>query len=97
MSKWVSAIWSKVVKMKESIVQSFKNCGLSAPLMDHEMNNEAIPNYEMPKPFADESFRLIDDDNDNESNSKENNVKSDNNEFDFIYDEETLVAQQAKR
>lgn len=69
MSKWVGIAWSKVGKMKESIVQSFKN--LLAPLMDHEVNNEAIPNYEMPSPFPDENFRLIDDDdNDNKSDTK---------------------------
>ena len=69
--------------MKESIVPSFKKCGLSVAL-DHEVNFEDILNYEMTKPFDDESFRLIDDDNDNKSDSEENNVKSDNEELDFM-------------
>ena len=49
----------------------------------------------MSKSFLDESFRLIDDDNnDNERDSEENNFESDNNKFDFIYDEEiTLIVE----
>ena len=51
MRKWVGTAWSRVGKMKKSVVQSFKNCDLLASLMDHEVNNETIPNYEMPSPF----------------------------------------------
>ena len=72
MSKWVGIAWSKVGKMKESIVQSFKNCDLLAPLMNHEVNHETIPNYVMPRSFPDESFRLIDDDGNDNSDTKEN-------------------------
>lgn len=84
--------------MKESIVWIFKKCSLSIALdgsEDHEINIEGIPNYEISKSFADESFRLMDDDNnDNERDSEENNFGSDNNKFDFIYDEEmTLVVE----
>ena len=56
------------------------------------MTIESIPTYEMPKPYADESFRLIDDDdNGSESDNKENNVESDNDEFVFIYDGEIAL------
>lgn len=84
--------------MKESIVWIFKKCSLSVALNGpeyHEVNIEGIPNYEMSKSFLDESFRLIDDDNnDNERDSEENNFESDNNNFDFIYDEEiTLIVE----
>ena len=49
----------------------------------------------MSKSFLDESFRLTDDDNnDNERDSEENNFESDKNKFDFIYDEEiTLIVE----
>lgn len=49
----------------------------------------------MSKSFLDESFRLTDDhNNDNERDSEENNFESDNNKFDFIYDEEiTLIVE----
>ena len=47
---------------------------------------EGIPNYEIPKPFADETFRLIDDDNYvNESDRDKNKFKSENGEFDFRF------------
>ena len=56
MRKWVGTAWSRVGKMKKSVVQSFKNRDLLASLMDHEVNNETIPNYEMPSPFPYESL-----------------------------------------
>ena len=90
MSKWVGAAWSKVGKMKFLVS---KKCGLSMAFHEsevHELDIESIPNYEMPKPFADENVRLGDDDhNNNESKCEENknNVGSDNDELGFIYDE----------
>ena len=90
MSKWVGAAWSKVGKMKFLVS---KKCGLSMAFHEsevHELDIENIPNYEMPKPFADENVRLGDDDhNNNESKCEENknNVGSDNDELGFIYDE----------
>ena len=53
----------------------------------------------MPKSFDDESFRLIDNDkNDNKSDSGQNSVESDNVNFDFVYDEEiALVVERTKR
>ena len=65
---------------------------------DHEKNIEGIPDYEIPKFFADESFRLIDNDkNNNKSDSGQNSVESDDGNFTFIYDEEiTLVVERAK-
>ena len=32
MTKWVGEAWSKVGKMKDSIIRSFKKCGLSVAL-----------------------------------------------------------------
>ena len=71
----------------------FQKVGLSVALdesEDHGKNIEGIPDYKMPKSFADESFRLIDNDNndknDNKSNSEQNSVESGNDDFNFIYD-----------
>ena len=52
----------------------------------------------MPKSFDDESFRLIDNDkNDNKSDSGQNSVESDNVNFDFVYDKEiALVVERTK-
>ena len=53
----------------------------------------------MPKSFADESFRLIDNDkNDSKSDSGQNSVEKDNDDFTFIYDEEiALFVEKAER
>ena len=52
----------------------------------------------MAKSFDEESFRLIDNDkNDNKSDSGQNSVESDNVNFDFVYDEEiALVVERTK-
>ena len=65
---------------------------------DHEKNVEGIPNYEIPKSFADESFRLIDNDkNDKKSDSGQNSVERDEDNFTFIYHEEiALVVKRTK-
>ena len=65
---------------------------------DHEKNVEGIPDYEIPKSFADESFRLIDNDkNDNKSDSRQNSVERDDDNFTFIYYEElALVVERTK-
>ena len=80
----------------------FQKIGLSFALDEsegHEKNIEGIPDYEMPKSFADESIRLIDNDKkDNKSDSGQNSIESDNDDFNFIYDEEiALVVERTKR
>ena len=64
----------------------------------HENNTEGIPDYEMPKSFANESIRLIDNGKKvNKSDSGQNSIESDNDDFNFIYDEEiALVVERAK-
>ena len=64
-----------------------------------KVNIRGIPNYEMFSPFVDKNFRFIaDGNNDNRNDSEENNVESDNDESNFIYDEEkALVVEWAKR
>ena len=59
---------------------------------DHEKNVEGIPDYEIPISFVGESFRLIDNDkNDNKSDSGQNIVERDDDNFNFIYHEEIAV------
>ena len=52
----------------------------------------------MKQSFADESFRLIDNDkNDNKSDSGQNSVESDDDNLTFIYDAEiALVVERIK-
>ena len=48
MTKWVGEAWSKVGKMKDSIIRSFKKCGLSVVLdgsENDEVNIEGLPEY----------------------------------------------------
>ena len=53
----------QVRKMKDSIIRSFKKCGLSVALdglEDDQVNIEGILNYQMPKAFGeDEHFTLL--------------------------------------
>ena len=65
----------------------------------NEKNVEGIPGFKIPKSFADESFRLIDNDkNDSKSDSGQNSVEKDNDDFTFIYDEEiALFVEKAER
>ena len=51
MTKWVGKAWSKVGKMKDSIIRSFKKCGLSVALdgsENDEVNIECLSKYQMP-------------------------------------------------
>ena len=55
MTKWVSETWSKVGKMKNSIISSFKKCGLSLALDGSEndkVNIEGLPEYQMRSAFV---------------------------------------------
>ena len=47
-TKWVGEAWSKVGKMKDPIIRSFKRCGLSVALdgsENDEVNIEGLPEY----------------------------------------------------
>ena len=55
MIKWVGEACSKVRKMKDSIIRSFKKCGLSVALdgsKNDEVNIEGLPEYQMPSVFV---------------------------------------------
>ena len=55
MTKWVGEAWSKVGKMKDSIIRSFKKCGLSVALdgsEKDEVNIQGLPEYQMLSAFV---------------------------------------------
>ena len=55
MIKWVGEAWSKVGKMKNSTIRSFKKCDLSVALdgsENDEVNIEGLPEYQMPSAFV---------------------------------------------
>ena len=79
-------LFSDFTMSKRIYRSKFQKISLSVALdesEDHEKNIEGIPDYEMPKSFADESIRLIDNDkNDNKSDSGQNSVE---NIYVYIY------------
>ena len=51
MTNWVGEAWSKVGKMRDSIIRSFKKCGLSLVLFgsqNDEVDIEGLPKNQMP-------------------------------------------------
>ena len=63
MTKWVCEAWSKVGKMKNSIIRSFKNCGLSVALdgsENDEVNIEGLPECQMPSAFVQDNEYVLD-------------------------------------
>ena len=85
MTKWVGEAWSKVGKMKDSIIRSFKKCGLSVALdgsENDEVNIEGLPEYQMPSAFVQDNEYVLDDEDLSEKTMK---IRKDNakNEEEF--------------
>ena len=76
MTKWVGEAWSKVGKMRNSIIRSFKKCGLSVALDGSEnadVNIEGLPEYQMLSAFVqddDDESEKQDQDKGNTENEK---------------------------
>ena len=65
MTKWVGEAWSKVGKMKDSMILSFKKCGLSVALdgsENDEVNIEDLLEYQMPSAFVQDNEYVLNDD-----------------------------------
>ena len=55
--------------MKDSIIRSSKQCGLSVALDgsdNDEVNNEGLPEYQMPSAFVQDNEYVLDDDDESE-------------------------------
>ena len=95
MTKCVGQAWKKICGIEESIIRSFKKCGLSVALDGSEnakVNIDGIPNQEMPQRFKEKEFKLLDNDQDENEDESENNV---NNESDLLTDQKiSLVVEQ---
>ena len=75
MTKWIGEAWSKVGKIKDSIIRSFKKCGLSVALdgsENDEVNIGGLPEFQMSSDFVRDNDYVLDDDNESE---KENEYK----------------------
>ena len=85
MTKWVGEAWSKVGKMKDSIIRSFKKHSLSVVLdgsESDEVNIEGFPKYQMPSAFVQDNGYVLDDEDLSEKTMK---IRKDNakNEEEF--------------
>ena len=75
MTNLVGEAWSKVGKMRDSIIRSFKKCGLSLVLFgsqNDEVDIEGLPKNQMPSAFMQDNEYVLDDDNESE---KEDEIK----------------------
>ena len=74
MTKWVGEVWSKVRKMKDCIIHSFKKCGFSVALdgsKNNEVNIEGLQEYQMPSAFMQDNKYLLDDSNESEKEDED--------------------------
>ena len=68
-TKWVDEAWSKFGKMKNSIIPSFKKCGLSMALdgsENNEVNIECLPEYQITLAFVQDNEYVLDNDDEYE-------------------------------
>ena len=87
MTKWVGEAWSKVGKMKDSIIRSFKKYGLSVALDGSEIdevNIEGLPEYEMPSAFVQDNEYILDDDDESEKEDEDKGNAENEEEFEIL-------------
>ena len=87
MTKWVGEAWSKVGKMKDSIIRSFKECGLSVALdgsENDEVNIEGLPEYQMPSAIVQDNKYVLDDDNEFEKEDVDKGKAENKEEFEIL-------------
>ena len=88
MVKWVGEVWSKVGKMKVSIIPSFKKCGLSVALdgsENDEVNYEGLPEYQMPSAFVQDNEYVLDDDDESEKEDEDKGNAENDKEFEILF------------
>ena len=72
-TKWISEAWSKVEKMKDSIMRSFSCLSVALDGSENdEVNIEGFPEYQMPSVFAQGNEYVLDDDDESEKGNAEN-------------------------
>ena len=87
MTKWVGEAWSKVGKMRNSIIRSFKKCGLSVALdgsENDEVNYEGLPEYQMPSVFVQDNEYVLDDDDESEKEDEDKGKSQNEEEFKIL-------------
>ena len=87
MKKWVGEAWSKVRKMRDSIICSFKKCGLSVALdgsENDEVNSEGLPEYQMSSAFVQDNEYVLDDDDEPEKEDEDKGNAENEEEFEIL-------------
>ena len=87
MTEWVGEVWSKVRKMKDSIIHSFKKCGLSVALDGSEndkVNIKGLPEYQMPSAFVEDNEYVLDDDDESEKEDEDKGNTENEEEFEIL-------------
>ena len=97
MTKWVDEAWSKAGKMKDSIIRSFKKCGLSVGLdgsENDEVNIEGLPEYQMPSTFVQDNECVLDHDDESEKEDEGKGNVENEEEFEiFIHTDSPIVTE----
>ena len=87
MTMWVGEAWSKVGKMKDSIIRSFKKCGLSVALDrsdNDELNIDGLPEYQMLSAFVQDNEYVLDDDDESEKQDEDKGNAENEEEFEIL-------------
>ena len=87
MTKWVAQAWSKVGKMKDSIICSFKKCGLLVALdgsEDDEVNIEGLLEYQIPSAFVQDNGYVLDDEDESEKEDEDKGNAESEEEFEIF-------------
>ena len=95
MTKWVGETWSKVGKMKDSIIRFFEKCGLSVALdgsENDEVNIEGLPEYQMSSAFVQDNEYVFDDEDQSEKEDEDKGNAENEEEFEtLIYSDLPIV------
>ena len=73
--------------MKDSIIHSFKKCGLSVALdgsENDEANIEGLPEYQMPSAFVQDNECVLDNDDESEKEDEDKDNAENEEEFETL-------------
>ena len=87
MKKWDGEALPKVGKTEDSIIRSFKKCGLSVALdgsENDEVNIDSLPEYQMPSAFVQDNEYVLDDDDESEKEDEDKGKSQNEEEFKIL-------------
>ena len=89
MIKWVGEAWSKVGKMKDLIIRSFKKCGLSVVLDGSE--NDEVNIEGLSSAFVQDNEYVLDDDDESEKENEDKDNAENEEEFEIFIHSDLLI------